>query len=63
MSWPLSWPESKKAFYTEEINRYKKRRRTSRRTPKTSKPNQRGDKKSDDEMHQHHRWAQATTAL
>jgi len=57
-------PESKKAFYTEEINRYKKEKADIKKdAEKLEAESKEWDKKSDDEMHQHHRWAQATTAL
>jgi len=57
-------PESKKAFYTEEIARYKKEKADIKTdAEKLEKEAKDWDKKSDDEMHQHHRWAQATTAL
>ena len=57
-------PESKKAFYTEEINRYKKEKADIKKdAEKLEAESKEWDKKSDDEMHQHHRWAQATAAL
>ena len=57
-------PESKRAFYTEEINRYKKEKADIKKdAEKLEAESKEWDKKSDDEMHQHHRWAQATTAL
>jgi Na+/glutamate symporter len=57
-------PESKKAFYTEEINRYKKEKADIKKdAERLEAESKEWDKKSDDEMHQHHRWAQATTAL
>ena len=57
-------PESKKAFYTEEIARYKKEKADIKtEAEKLEKEAKDWDKKSDDEMHQHHRWAQAMTAV
>ncbi|MBL8311163.1 MAG: DUF4337 domain-containing protein [Burkholderiales bacterium] len=57
-------PESKKAFYTEEIARYKKEKADIKKDAEKLEDEAKAwDKKSDDEMHQHHRWAQATTAL
>lgn len=57
-------PESKKVFYTEEIGRYKKEKADIKKeAEKLEAESKDWDKKSDDEMHQHHRWAQATTAL
>lgn len=57
-------PESKKAFYTEEIARYKKEKADIKKdAEKLEAEAKEWDKKSGEEMHQHHRWAQATTAL
>ena len=57
-------PESKKVFYTEEIARYKKEKADIKKdAEKLEAATTEWDKKSDDEMHQHHRWAQATTVL
>lgn len=57
-------PESKKAFYTEEITRYKKEKADIKKdAEKLEAEAKEWDKKSGEEMHQHHRWAQATTAL
>ena len=48
-------PESKKAFYTEEINRYKKEKADIKKdAEKLEAESKEWDKKSDDEMHQHH---------
>ncbi len=57
-------PESKKTFYSDEIARYKKEKNEIKtEAEKLEAESKNWDKKSDDEMHQHHRWAQATTAL
>lgn len=57
-------PESKRAFYTEEITRYKKEKADIKKdAEKLEAEAKEWDKKSGEEMHQHHRWAQATTAL
>ena len=57
-------PPAKQAFYTEEIVRYKKEKADIKKdAEKLEAASVEWDKKSDDEMHQHHRWAQATTAL
>lgn len=57
-------PESKKAFYTEEIARYKKEKADIKKdAEKLEAQAVEWDTKSGEEMHQHHRWAQATTAL
>jgi len=57
-------PPTKHAFYTEEIARYKKEKADIKKdAEKLEAASTEWDKKSDDEMHQHHRWAQATTVL
>lgn len=57
-------PETKKAFYTDEIKRYKAEKADIKKdAEKLEAASADWDKKSDAEMHQHHRWAQATTAL
>ena len=57
-------PEGKKAFYQEEIARYKKEKADIKKdAEKLELESKEWDKKSADQMHQHHRWAQATTAL
>jgi hypothetical protein len=57
-------PETRKTFYTEEIARYKKEKADIKKdAEKLEAEATNWDKKSGEEMHQHHRWAQATTAL
>jgi len=57
-------PESRKPFYTEEIARYKKEKNEIKLgAEKLEAEAKDWDQKSDGQMHQHHRWAQATTAL
>ena len=57
-------PEAKRVFYTEEIARYKKEKGEIKKdAEKLESDATAWDKKSGEEMHQHHRWAQATTAL
>ena len=57
-------PETKKAFYSEEIKRYKAEKADIKKdAEKLEAASAEWDKKSDEQMHQHHRWAQATTAL
>jgi hypothetical protein len=57
-------PESRKAFYTEEIKRYKDEKSAIKKdAEKLEAESKDWDTKSDEQMHQHHRWAQATTAL
>ncbi len=57
-------PEAKKAFYQDEIKRYKtEKAEVMVEAKKLDAESSAWDKKSDEQMHQHHRWAQATTAL
>ena len=57
-------PETKKVFYTDEIARYKKEKADIKKdAEKLEAASTDWDKRSDDQMHQHHRWAQATTVL
>jgi Domain of unknown function (DUF4337) len=57
-------PESRKAFYTEEIKRYKiEKEEIKKQAEKLELEAKDWDKKSEEQIHQHHRWAQATTAL
>jgi hypothetical protein len=55
---------SKKDFYSEEIQRYKSEKSEIKKNAESlENESKEWDQKSDEEMHQHHRWAQATTAL
>lgn len=57
-------PATKKEFYTKEIERYKQEKAEIKKdADKLEAESLAWDKKSDEQMHQHHRWAQATTAL
>ena len=57
-------PESRKAFYTDEIKRYKTEKAEIKlEAEKLEKASKDWDDQSAEKMHQHHRWAQATTAL
>lgn len=57
-------PEERKARYLDEIERYKKEKAEIKAgAEKLEAEAVAWDKKSDEQMHQHHRWAQATTAL
>ena len=57
-------PPAKQAFYTGEIARYKKEKAEIKKdAEKLEAASTDWDKRSDQEMHQHHRWAQATTVL
>jgi Na+/glutamate symporter len=57
-------PPTKKDFYDEEIKRYKSEKADIKKNAEALEAKSKEwDEKSDEEMHQHHRWAQATTAL
>jgi Na+/glutamate symporter len=57
-------PADRKAFYNDEIKRYKAEKGDVKKdAEKLEAEYKEWDKKSDDEMHLHHRWAQATTVL
>src|SRR5678816_3221912 len=57
-------PESRRAFYTDEIKRYKSEKDVIKQeAEKLEKASEAWNQKSDEQIHQHHRWAQATTAL
>ena len=54
----------KKEFYETEIKRYKEENAEIKvNAEKLEALSKDWDQKSDDQMHQHHRWAQATTTL
>ena len=57
-------PEDKRPGYKDEVERYKKEKAEIKlAAEKLEADSTTWDKRSDDEMHLHHRWAQATTAL
>ena len=57
-------PESKRTFYTDEIKRYKGEKEVIKKdAERLEKESEDWNTKSDEQIHQHHRWAQATTAL
>ena len=57
-------PGIKKAFYEGEIKRYKTEKSEIKVVAeKLEAESKDWDQQSDSQMHQHHRWAQATTAL
>jgi len=57
-------PESRRAYYADEIKRYKGEKDVIKRdAEKLEKASDEWNQKSDEQIHQHHRWAQATTAL
>jgi hypothetical protein len=57
-------PEPRRAFYTGEIKRYKDEKEAIKKeAEKFERESDEFNKKSAEEIHEHHRWAQATTAL
>ena len=57
-------PGAKKEFYEGEIKRYKTEKAEIKVVAeKLEAESKEWDHQSDEQMHQHHRWAQATTAL
>jgi hypothetical protein len=57
-------PEDKRAGYRDEVDRYKKEKGEIKlAAEKLEAESTAFDKRSESEMHVHHRWAQATTAL
>ena len=57
-------PAAKKDFYQDEIKRYKAEKAEIKAgAEKLEAEAKAWDDKSDEQMHQHHRWAQATTVL
>jgi Na+/glutamate symporter len=56
--------EDKRGAYREEVERYKKEKAEIKlAADKLEAESKSWDEKSDAQMHQHHRWAQSTTAL
>ncbi len=57
-------PEPRRAFYAEEAKRYKAEKGEIQvAAKKLEEESAAKDKQSEEQLHQHHRWAQATTAL
>ena len=57
-------PEDKKAAYQAKVERYEKEKGEIKLVAdKLEADGAQWDKQSDEQMHQHHRWAQATTVL
>jgi len=57
-------PESRKQFYADEVKRYKSEKaEIQTKAEKLEAESKEWDDKSEQQIHQHHRWAQATTAL
>jgi hypothetical protein len=57
-------PEDKRAGFKDEVERYKKEKAEIKTgAEKLEAESTDWDKQSDAQLHQHHRWAQATTAL
>ena len=57
-------PDARKTFYADEIKRYKTEKAEIKlAAEKLEAESKVWDERSAEKMHQHHRWAQATTAL
>ena len=57
-------PDARKTFYVDEIKRYKTEKAEIKlAAEKLEAESKVWDERSAEKMHQHHRWAQATTAL
>ena len=57
-------PDARKTFYQDEVKRYKTEKGEIKlAAEKLESQSKAFDDKSAEQMHQHHRWAQATTAL
>lgn len=57
-------PESRRSYYLQEIARYKdEKEKIKVEAERYEHESADWSKRSDQEIHQHHRWAQATTAL
>jgi hypothetical protein len=57
-------PADKKATYQAKVDRYEKEKNEIKAVAdKLELASSSWDKRSDDQMHQHHRWAQSTTVL
>ena len=57
-------PEARKTFYVDEVKRYKAEKADIKvAAEKLETESKAWDDRSAEQMHQHHRWAQATTAL
>jgi Domain of unknown function (DUF4337) len=57
-------PDARRAFYAEEAKRYKSEKGEIQvAAKKLEEESADKDKQSEEQLHQHHRWAQATTAL
>ena len=56
--------EDKRAAYKDEVDRYKREKAEIKAdAEKLEQQSKDWDRQSDEQLHQHHRWAQATTAL
>ena len=57
-------PDDKKTFYQAKIDRYEKEKNEIKTAAEKLEADATAwDRQSDEQIHQHHRWAQATTAL
>ena len=63
-SWRWNWCPRRKPFYQDEIKRYKGEKAEIKAAAEKLEAEAKAfDDQSAAQMHQHHRWAQATTAL
>jgi len=57
-------PNTRREYYEQAIGRYKEEKADIKKTAEAFElESKEWDKQSDEQMHMHHRWAQATTAL
>lgn len=57
-------PESRRVFYVDEVRRYKTEKEAIKKdAEKLDRESDDWSKRSDEQIHQHHRWAEATTVL
>jgi len=57
-------PEARRAYYADEVKRYKGEKEDIKKAAeKFEAESLEWNKRSDEQIHQHHRWAQAMTAL
>jgi Domain of unknown function (DUF4337) len=57
-------PAERRQNYSDEVKRYKVEKEGIKKDAEVLEASAKDwDKKSDEQMHQHHRWAQATTIL
>jgi dihydrofolate reductase len=57
-------PEARRAFYADEVKRYKsEKEEVKKNAEKIEHESDEWGRRSEEQIHEHHRWAQATTAL